>query len=364
MKFPRVVLPFLLVLLALTLSACGDMTATQNFPGLVLQDDLLYLSEGLHVYVVDVVSGQEIRLGEEPLRFPQNSDSNLNLFAPVALTTDGQVIIPNSHPSEHSLYSINPENGAVNWAFQKSKGTWVGGALALNETIYAPGGDGILYALDLRGNERWSVPVAQSALMSHPVSNGELIFLPSMDGFLHAFDPANGREIWQVELGGPALAAPAISEDGTLYIGTLGGELYAIEAASGKITWQQQLDGTIWSTPALQGDDLYLGTLLGREGKFYAITRATGAIRWQRSEAGSIIASPMASDGQVVYVTDVGRVQALSNEGSPIWQADLKGKLVAAPVLAGELILVAPLQGDYLLVAFDSNGAQRWTFKP
>jgi outer membrane protein assembly factor BamB len=364
MKFQRVALPFVVVFLAFALSACGTRTTTQNFPGLVLQGELVYLSGGSHVYAVNSNSGQEVRLGGTPLRFPKEADGNTSLFAPIALTGDGQMIVPNSHPSQHSLFSVDPQTGNSRWSFDKSKGTWVAGALTLGETIYAPGGDGILYALDMQGNQRWSVSISKNALLSNAVTDGALIFQATMDGILYALDPSTGNQVWQADLGDPIISTPALDEAGKLYLGTLGGELFALEASNGQIIWKQKLEGSIWSAPALVEDTIYIGTLLGRQGKFYALQPDTGSIRWQRDEASSIIASPLALDGQVVYVTDAGRVQALSGEGAPLWQADLKGKLVSAPLLAGNTILVAPLQGDYMLVAFDVNGAQRWTFLP
>jgi outer membrane protein assembly factor BamB len=364
MKFKRLALPLMLLLAALTLSACGDMTATQGFPGVVVLDDTLYLSEGLHVYAVNTVSGQEILLADAPLRFPKESDSNINLFAPVARTTSGHLIFPNSHPSQHSLYSVNAETGAVRWEFEKSKGTWIAGALAIGDDIYAPGGDGTLYALDANGNVRWEVALSEAALWSSPVSDGELLFQATMDGKLYALSLSNGRQAWEATLDGPVVSAPVLDQDGHLYIGTLSGILYALEPSSGKIAWQQKLEGSIWGSSAVAEDRVYIGTLYSTEGRFYALQKTNGAIIWQRSEAGSIIASPLAFDDQVIYVTEAGRVQALTRDGSPRWQADLKGKLVSAPAQAGDLVIVAPLLGDYLLVAFDVNGAQRWTFKP
>jgi len=364
MKFKRMALPLMLLLLALALSACGNMTATQGFPGIVVLDETLYLSEGLHVYAVNTVSGQEVRLGDAPLRFPKESDNNINLFAPVTQTASGQLIFPNSHPSQHSLYSVNAETGAVRWEFGKSKGTWIAGALAIGDDIYAPGGDGTLYALDSNGNVRWEVALSEAALWSSPVSDGELLFQATMDGKLYALSLPNGRQVWEVTLDGPVVSAPVLDEDGHLYIGTLSGILYALEPSSGKVAWQQKLEGSIWGSPAVADDRIYIGTLYSTEGRFYALQITNGATIWQRSEDGSIIASPLAFDDQVIYVTEAGRVQALTRDGSPRWQADLKGKLVSAPAQAGDLVIIAPLQGDYLLVAFDVNGAQRWTFKP
>lgn len=364
MKFQRVALPLMIVFLALGLSACGGFFATQNFPGLVLDDDILYISAGSQVHAVDVTNGQEILLGNAPLRFPKDSDNNIILFAPVALTDGGQMVVPNSHPSKHGLYSVERATGNVRWTFEGSKGTWIAGALALNDTIYAPGGEGILYALDMNGNERWSVQLSNNGLMARLVTNGELIFVPTMDGVLFAINPATGREVWQRELNGPIMAPPLLDEDGNLYIGTLSGRMFSIQAASGAVNWEKKLDGTIWSAPVLDGETLYIGVMVGKEGRFYALQQATGAIRWQRAEEGSILASPLVFDGKVLYVTELGRVQALSGDGATLWQAELKGKLVSGPILAGDLILIVPMQGDDLLVAFDVNGAQRWTFKP
>ena len=364
MTFKRIALPLLLVTLALVLSACSGRTSVTNFPGLVLHDKTAYLSEGVTVYAVNITNGQEARLGDAPLRFPMEAGGTATLFAPVAFLDDGQIIIPNSHPSEHSLYSIDAKTGNISWSFLKSKGTWIAGVLTLESGIYAPGGDGILYALDANGNQRWSSQLSEHGLWTRPVTDGKLIFQASMDDALFALDPATGKQVWQADLDNPVLGAPVLDDAGTLYVGTLSGAVYALDAANGKTLWTTDLQGSIWSTPAIDGEVLYIGTLLNKQGKFYALNKTSGQILWQRDEETSIVASPLAIEGQVVYVTEGGRVQALTSEGNPKWQADLKGKLLAAPVLAGDVFLVAPLQGDYLLVAFDLNGAQKWTFKP
>jgi hypothetical protein len=40
------------------------------------------------------------------------------------------------------------------------------------------------------------------------------------------------------------------------------------------------------------------------------------------------------------------------------------GKIYPSPLLAGDLILVAPINADELLIAVDVNGNQRWVFSP
>jgi hypothetical protein len=40
----------------------------------------------------------------------------------------------------------------------------------------------------------------------------------------------------------------------------------------------------------------------------------------------------------------------------------LNGKLYTAPVSAGNLLLIAPFQGDFLLVALDMDGKEEWHY--
>ena len=60
-----------------------------------------------------------------------------------------------------------------------------------------------------------------------------------------------------------------------------------------------------------------------------------------------------------------GRLFALNlADGSQRWTDQLKGQLLTTPIVASEMILVAPSSGDNLLVAYTTTGAQKWAFAP
>ena len=70
-------------------------------------------------------------------------------------------------------------------------------------------------------------------------------------------------------------------------------------------------------------------------------------------------------------VTETGLVQAIDFDGKPIWQDQILDerskpiKVYSNPVAAGNTILVAPFgNSSNMLIAYDTNGAKKWTFAP
>lgn len=364
MKFSRMFLFMLMVLVSGMLSACGQVNIS-NFPSLVLKGDKVYLSEGLQVYALNVASGQETMVGDKPLRYPLESKNEINIFAPAAFTEDGQIIYANSSTSHHELLSSNLDTGATNWSFSQSKGTWIAGPIVLNNVIFAPGGDGVLYAIDTKGATVWEQKLSDYGLWSTPVTDGKLIFQVVMEGKLVALDSETGKIAWQVELDDVLASSPLVS-DGVLYLGTIGGKLHAMQAATGENIWTQQLEGSIWSHPILNDGTLYIGSMVEVSGRFYALNASDGSKRWEpQVSTGSVLASPVIVGNQVIYVTDSGRVQALNLEtGVATWKKDIKGKLVTTPVFSNDTLMIAVVGGDYYLVALTTTSADKWTFKP
>jgi len=197
------------------------------------------------------------------------------------------------------------------------------------------------------------------------VTDGKHVFVGTVDHQLVALDAQTGQQTWKIDLNASLLASPALTADGTLYVGTIAGDLYALKSADGSKIWHVTLDGNIWSAPAVDGMQLYIGTSKGTAGTFYAINTADGTTAWTHDQPDSIIASPLVLPDQVIYVSDGGHVQSLNRNGTSKWVADIQGaKIDTAPILAGNLIIVAPMQTQFILAAYDQNGAQKWTFTP
>ncbi len=364
MKFNRILFFALVASLAILLSACGTPPAT-NWPGMASDGSHVYLAEGQYVYKVLLSDGTEATTqtaeGPVPARFPIKAESSKSFYAVPALTPDGQLVIGSAAQGDHALYSIDPAKGSVKWTFPGLKSPWLAGALALDETIYAPSGDGKLYGFSLNGEKRWEFAASKHSLWTAPVTDGKLVFLATLDHDVFAIN-SQGKKLWSAKLDNGIIGAPSVS-DGMLFVGTLSGNLYALDAANGSQKWVKMLEGGIWGTPASDGTNLYVGTVNGKAGKFYIINAANGQIISSRDEEGSIATGPLVTPDQIVYVTEAGRIQSLDKNGTPKWQAIIEdAKLYTTPLLAGDVILIAPMNAKFLLAAYDLNGAQKWIF--
>ena len=364
MKFNRVFLFVLVVSVAVVLSACGAAPAS-NWPGLASDGTHAFLADGQYIYNVLLSDGTEVTTqtadGPVPARFPLKAESAKSFYAAPALSNDGQLFIGSAATSDHTFFSIDPLTGAVKWTYLGVKNPWLSAAIVLNDTVYAPAGDGNLYAFGLNGQKKWEIKVSQHSLWTQPVTDGTLVYIVTIDHEVLAID-SQGHQVWKAKLDNGMVGAPAYSA-GTLYVGTLSGNLYALDSASGTQKWVKMLEGGIWGTPAVDEKNVYVGTVLGKVGKFYALNVTGGQIVWSKDEEGSIAAGPMVASGQVVYVTEAGKIQSLDNTGMPKWQAIIENaKLYTPPFLAGDVILIAPMNAKFLLAAYDLSGAQKWTF--
>jgi len=366
MKFNRVLFFVLVASLAVLLSACGAAPAN-NWPGVATDGSHIYLADGQYVYKILLSDGTEVTTqtadGPVPARFPLKAEGSKSFYATPALTLDGQLVIGSAATSEHTLYSIDPATGAVKWTFPGLKSPWLAGALVLNDTIYAPSGDGNLYGFSLNGEKRWEFAASTHSLWTTPITDGKLVYLATLDHEVFAINSA-GKKVWNAKLDNGIIGAPSVV-DGTLFVGTLSGNLYALSTTDGSQKWVKALEGSIWGTPATDGTNVYVGTVNGTAGKFYIVNAANGQIVNTKDEEGSITAGPLVTPDQVVYVTEMGRIQSLDMTGAPKWQGTIENaKLYTAPLLAGDVILIAPMNAKFLLAAYDLNGAQKWTFAP
>jgi outer membrane protein assembly factor BamB len=366
MKFNRVFFFVLVTLLAVLLTACGTVPAN-SWPGLASDGTHVYLADGQFVYNILLSDGSEISMqtadGPVPARFPLKAEGTKSFYAAPALAADGQLIIGSAAQSETTLYSFDPVTGTVKWSFVGPiKNPWLSGALVLGDTVYAPAGDGKLYAVNLsNGTLRWTFPASIHSLWTSPITDGKLLYLATLDHEVYAIGP-DGKQVWSTKLDNGIIGAPSYV-NGTLFVGTLSGNLYALNAADGKQKWVKMLDGGIWGTPATDAEQVYVGTVKGTTGMFYALKASTGEIVWSKPEEGSIVAGPLVTADQVILTTEAGRIQSYDKSGTPKWQDTIENaKLYTPPFLAGDMILIAPMNAKFLLAAYDLNGAQKWTF--
>lgn len=348
-----------LILLSSLLSACaGGGAAAVSWPGLTVDGETGYLAFNQHIFAINLANGTEI------WRFPREADNQISFYAAPALT-DGQLLAGSY--TNHTLYSLNPADGTLNWEYTDDRNRFIAGPLIIDQSIYAASVEGALLAVDLNGNQLWPPFETEHSLWATPATDGELVFLPSIDHHVYALNARNGQEVWRTEdLRGSVLGTPTIGPDGILYVGTFGREVLALDPSSGQILNRFATEGWVWAAPALEGDRLYFGDL---DGFVYAVSLADFSEVWKVQPdtlpKQAISDSPLVVEDTVYVASKSGNLHALLTEnGTPRWSRTIGGRLHATPVIASDSILVAPMNIDALLVAMDANGNQTWAFTP
>ncbi len=355
MKTKRLLLFFLLALGAVILSACSGQPLSNNWPGLATDAERAYISSGSFIYAVDVQDGKEV------WRYPAEADSKVIFYATPVLTEDGQLLV-GSAGTNHPFLSLNPKTGKENWteSFSGAKGAWMASPLILNQTIYAPNTDGFLYILDLNGRQTSDPIQLGGALWATPSTDGAFLYVTSLDHHLHIIDLAEGVISKTIDLGGAAPGSPVVSTDG-VYIGSFASTVEFIQS-SGEHEAVATASNWIWGTPVLDGETLYYADL---DGVIYSLDLASGRQNWDAFQPdGPVVANLLVVGDQIYVGTESGSFFALDRDGKIIWEKTPGGKIYTSPVLSGDLILVAPYQAEFSLVAFDLEGKQAWAFTP
>jgi len=346
-----------LLLLAVSLSGCTGGSASRmgaaGWAGVAVDEETAYLAYNSHIYAISLDSGKE------RWRFPAEADPDISFYAAPAMTDDGQLIAGSYN---NIIYSLNPVNGQVNWTFEQSSGRFIGGPLATENGIFVPSTDHNLYALDFNGKTLWAPFETGEQIWTAPATDYECacIYVASMDHRIYAVDSQSGTEVWQTaDLGGSIVGTPSLSLDRVLYTGTFAKEIIALDASNGIELWRFTTQDWVWSGPALDEATLYVGDL---NGTLYAIDRQTGNQLWHIQTGGSIVGKPLVRNNTIYFTSEEGSITAVDSSGNTLWSQTFEGNTYAGPVAASDFVLVATSQSDSLLVAFNTNGTQKWRF--
>ncbi|HNT23248.1 MAG TPA: PQQ-binding-like beta-propeller repeat protein [Anaerolineales bacterium] len=347
----------IVLLAAVLLSACGNSRyyTPTNWPGVTADENTAYVAYNTFVYAVD------LNTGAEKWRFPEKADAKMTFFSDPVLTPDGQLLAASYN---HFLYSIDPVTAAQNWVFEGSKNRLVASPLVTENGIFLTSTDGFVYALDFNGRSVWSFETG-NAIWSQPATDGaERLFVSSLDHHVYALDLKTGQQIWQSEdLNGALVGAPAYSESNDmLYIGTFNNELLALDASNGQVQWRFATQAWVWSAPAVSDGVLYFGD---QQGNFYAVDVSTHAALWriQPQPDTPIVTTPLVVEDKI-HFSAATNIYTVNDQGGITLTQPISGLMYASPVLAGNLILAAPLDNDALLIALQQSGAQAWNFIP
>jgi outer membrane protein assembly factor BamB len=224
------------------------------------------------------------------------------------------------------------------------------------ETVAVAGVDGVLFAFDGNGKQRWKAQMSSEILSSPAVGQG-LVVARSIDNRIVAFDAATGAPKWTVQRTVPPLTlrtAPGIMIAGPLaYIALPGGKLVAVALVNGAVRWEAAVGDPRGATeleriadisgmPAVSGRDVCAVAYQGRVG---CLDAAGGAGRWAKDFSSDV---GISVDGRHVYaLNERGIVHAFTRDaGTSVWRNDkLANRTLSAPIVFEKGVAVGDAQG-------------------
>lgn len=251
---------------------------------------------------------------------------------------------------------LNAEKGEIIWS------------VSLNEDLTsAPGvGENLLYignrnaeiiALDKKtGAERWRVSVT-AEMLAKPLVAGNSLFVQTIDGKITSLDVASGKLIWSYSHDIPKLTlrgtATPIVYEGQIIAGFDDGKLVSLNAETGEVSWKSVISVSRGRTDLERLADIdglfqvSNGTVYvtSYQGRVAAVSTKDGSIQWARKMSSY---NGLAAGVSHIYISDTeGQVWSLdARTGATLWrQNNLAGREVSAPVIMGNVVVVADFEG-------------------
>ncbi len=262
---------------------------------------------------------------------------------------------------DHNVYAVDAASGALRWKTTTDGAVFAGAAKA-KDTICIGSTDTNIYGLDATsGAVKWRVK-GDGMFQSQAVTDGEKFYVGGWDNTFRAIDAQTGAEAWKNKFGksfyySPAIGSPTVGGD-LVYVSSNDGVLHAMNRADGKIIWEVPGPALGYSGPLYRDGKIYNASLTDT-GRVFRFNAQTGAKEWETATGSVIYDSSCTESGGSVFVGSVnGTFSALSAQSGVLrWQYRLApGHLLASPVADTERVYIATLSGD--VVAFPVSGAR------
>jgi outer membrane protein assembly factor BamB len=149
------------------------------------------------------------------------------------------------------FYAVDAVKGKEKWRFKTGEDPDIHNQVGIQSSAAVADGvvyfgcrDSNLYALDARtGNKKWAFPTKGSWVITSPaVRSGKVYFATSDSGIFYELDANSGSVVFSLNLQGwPTFSSPAIAGD-MLYVGSTSGRLHAVDLKNQKMAWTFETD--------------------------------------------------------------------------------------------------------------------------
>jgi len=265
-----------------------------------------------HLYARDARTGAPVwSFAAAP---PDTTGAFINWFeGNVAIQGDGTLIAPNDN---FRIYAVDRDSGQERASFTTRDQTWAlpavdvpTGRVVAGNNYFLGGAPNVfgLGAADLA--QQWDAEVDGSVVASPLLTKGGLAIAGGFDGYVHAYDAADGHEVWTFATRDHIYASAAQLPDGTVVVPSADGTIYALDPATGALRWRYDTLNPIRSSPAADAaGNVYVGS---GDGRLIVLDRK-GRLRWAmrltRGERATLNASPALGPDAIAIADSEGTV--------------------------------------------------------
>ncbi|WNC91161.1 outer membrane protein assembly factor BamB [Paraburkholderia sp. FT54] len=273
------------------------------------------------------------------------------LFSPVAV---GNAVY--AAGANGSVAKIDAQTGQDVWRVKLHDDLSAG--VGSDGTLTAVGGlKGDVYVLGADGKQLWTAK-APGEIISPPLVGNGLVVVRTVDGQIVAFNAQTGEQKWNyrnraVPLNLRVSSGMTFAGDAAVLAGFPGGAFAAINLQTGDNYWQTPVSypkgvteveriNDVTGPPTLVGSETCAVTFQGQIGCFDA---NSGRAVWEK--AFSSTSGLAQDDGAVVAADDWSVVSAFDvSNGAPLWKNDkLKNRDLSVPFILGHAAVLGDYQG-------------------
>ncbi|EIF30635.1 Beta-barrel assembly machine subunit BamB [Burkholderia sp. Ch1-1] len=273
------------------------------------------------------------------------------LFSPVAV---GNAVY--AAGANGSVAKIDAQTGQDIWRIKLHDDLSAG--VGSDGTLTAVGGlKGDVYVLGADGKQLWTAK-APGEIISPPLVGNGLVVVRTVDGQIVAFNAQTGEQRWNyrnraVPLNLRVSSGMTFAGDAAVLAGFPGGAFAAINLQTGDNYWQTPVSypkgvteveriNDVTGPPTLVGSETCAVTFQGQIGCFDA---NSGRAVWEKAFSST---SGLAQDDRAVVAADDWSVVSAFDvaSGAPLWKNDkLKNRDLSVPFILGHAAVLGDYQG-------------------
>lgn len=244
-----------------------------------------------------------------------------------------------------TIYALDEKSGEELWRHE-AEAEISGSASFHNDNVLVTSQDFKLYCLAVKdGKLQWTYET-QDQIRCSPTVAGNRTFLGGCDGQLHVVNLDTGKAMGDpLPLAGPTGSTPAV-QGNIAYLPIMDGVVYALDFEQNKQLWEHEDDERPqqYESSAAISNELVIVSSENRQ--VDALSIKTGKRKWRHTLRRAAKASPVIAGNDVWIASTDGRLIRLSlDDGTEKWSYEVRGGFLSAPAIAGQALFIADKDG-------------------